>query len=113
MNQLGRVFHADSRDGSPSATSVAGRCVAAASFAAAVGKSAANGPRNSDCFTYRSLPPPASGTGGASAAPSVAPGNLPDRASALSPGSGADAATNTSALTLSLPTAALLITEPP
>ena len=42
---------------------------------------------------YRSLPPSASGTAGASVGPSVLPGNMPVRPIAVSPASGAKAAT--------------------
>jgi hypothetical protein len=51
MNQLGSIFHAGSPEDSWNATSVIGRCVAAASFTAAAGRSAANGSRNCDCVT--------------------------------------------------------------
>lgn len=46
-------------------------------------------------------------------APRVLPGYLPESSPMLSPCSGANAATNTSALTSPLPWAAFDITEPP
>jgi hypothetical protein len=56
--------------------------------------------------------PSASGTGRI-VSPSVLPGKRPESSPMLSPGIGAKAATNTSALTSSLPRAAALMTAPP
>src|SRR5450830_1161424 len=113
MNHDGMVFQAGAGEASFSAASVIGRWPAAIRRALASGKSAANWSWNLLCWMYRSLPPSAKATGGASVGPRVLPGNLPDRPTAVSPASGANAATYTSALTLLAPVAAALITEPP
>src|SRR5262249_12511689 len=84
----------------------------AISAAVRCGTSAANWAWNCSGRMLMLTPPSASGTGGASAAFSVEPGNRADNAAADSPASGADAVTKTSPLTLPALSFALVITEP-
>ena len=92
-NQEGSSFHRGrSPEGSWSASSVTGRCVAAMRAASGAGTSAANCSWKASRSMYRSVVPLLRGTG-RSASPSVLPGKRCASRKALSPGSGANAAT--------------------
>ena len=81
-----------SPDGSVSASSVGGRCVAAIRAASGAGTSAQNWAWNRSVTMYRSVVPSPRGTG-RSVSASVLPGNFAASALQVSPGSGAKAHT--------------------
>jgi hypothetical protein len=94
-NHEGSSFRSGrSPEGSTRASCVAGRCVTAILAARAAGTSAQNWLWKRSPVMYRSVMPSLRGTG-CSASPSVLPGNMPASVNALSPGSGANAATYT------------------
>src|SRR4029453_11061129 len=113
MDQHGIDFQAGVPEASVRPASLNGRCVMAISFASRSATSAANCAGNLSCRMYRSLPPPGRRMGGASVAPSELPGKRPDSSLAVSPTSGANAETYTSAFMLLLADLAFVITVPP
>ena len=91
-NHEGTCFQSGSPEGSCSASSVAGRCVTAIRRALASGTSAQNWAWKRSGTIDRSVVPSARGVG-CTASPRVLPGNIPASEKALSPASGAKAAT--------------------